>query len=228
MKIAIIPARAGSKRIPNKNIKHFSGKPIIAHVIERLSESKFFDRIVVSTDSEKIAKISRELGAEVPFIRPKNLADDFTGTIEVINHAIEELKLGMNDVNYVCCVYPTSVLLNTNELEHAFKLLLTNKWRFVFAATEPNSSPLRSFTQNKIGGVKMLFPENWGNRSQDLPKCYVDSGFFYWAKSNDWLNNEPIFDESSTFIEIPQFRAIDINTDADWKWAENVFNSMKD
>ena len=120
MKIAIIPARIGSKRIKQKNIKIFCGKPIIYWTIKKIIESKFFDKIIVSTDSNKIAKIVKRFGAEVPFLRPKNISDDYTGTLEVVRHAIVELKNKKIYPSYVCCIYPTSVFLQSKDIKKGF------------------------------------------------------------------------------------------------------------
>ena len=223
MRIAIIPARGGSKRIANKNIKSFLGVPIIGRVIGNLKDSGIFDRIIVSTDSEEIARVSEEFGAEVPFIRPNELSDDYAGTTEVITHAIESLRLQHETNIEVCCVYPTAVLMNAIDLLESLKLLQDQKWQYVFAASHPNSSPFRSFKKSRLGGVEMLFPNYWGSRSQDLPESYVDTGFFYWATASSWGKAEPIFDTNSTFIVIPEIRAIDINTESDWLRAEAIF-----
>ena len=223
MRIAIIPARGGSKRITNKNIKNFLGTPIIGRVISTLRESQIFDRIIVSTDSEEIAAVAKYFGAEVPFIRPCELADDFTGTSEVITHAIDSLQLKTSLDAQVCCVYPTSVLMNSNDLKDSLELLQTQEWEYVFAASQPNSSPLRSFTKSELGGLEMLFPKYWGSRSQDLPDCFVDAGFFYWATAKTWIQAEPIFGPNSTFVDIPDIRAIDVNTEDEWLRAESIF-----
>jgi pseudaminic acid cytidylyltransferase len=223
MRIAIIPARGGSKRIANKNINSFLGVPIIGRVIGNLRDSGIFDRIIVSTDSAEIARVSKEFSAEVPFIRPKELSGDYVGTTEVIAHAIETLQLHHETDIQVCCVYPTAVLMNSIDLLASLKLLQDQKWQYVFAATQPSSSPYRSFKKSPLGGVDMLFPNYWGSRSQDLPESFVDIGFFYWATAWSWLKAEPIFGTNSTFIEIPEIRAIDINTESDWLRAEAIF-----
>ena len=223
MRIAIIPARAGSKRIVDKNIRSFLGTPIIGRVIENLRKSEIFDRIIVSTDSKEITNISIGFGAEVPFIRPGELSGDYVGTTEVITHAIKSLQLhDQLDVD-ICCVYPTSVLMNSTDLQDSLKLFLSQKWKYVFAASQPNSSPLRSFKRSQLGGTEMLFPNYWGSRSQDLPDCFVDAGFFYWASARTWMEGEPIFGVNSTFVEIPEVRAIDVNTESDWLRAEDIF-----
>ena len=227
MRIAIIPARGGSKRIVDKNLKSFLGTPIIGRVIKNLKESEIFDRIVVSTDSEEIARVSVEFGAEVPFIRPSQFSDDFAGTTEVIVHAIEALQLSDELGVQVCCVYPTSVLMNCNDLRDSLELLQDQEWQYVFAASQPNSSPLRSFRKSRLGRVEMLFPNYWGSRSQDLPDCYVDAGFFYWATTDTWRQAEPVFNANSTFVEIPEIRAVDINTESDWLRAESIFKLIE-
>ena len=228
MRVAIIPARGGSKRIPDKNTRDFLGVKIIGRVIKMLEEVNLFDRIIVSTDSDEIALVAREFGAEVPFIRPSNLADDFSGTSEVITHAIATLGLQNDPETQVCCVYPTSVLMTAKDLLYSIELFRSEKWKFVFAASRPNSSPLRSFKKADSGGLEMLFPHYWTTRSQDLPICFVDAGFFYWGTTETWMKAEPIFDSRSTFVEIPECRAIDINTEADWLQAESVFELMAD
>ena len=138
--------------------------------------------IIVSTDSEEIAHVAKEFGAEVPFIRPSNLADDYAGTSEVIAHAISSLQLQRESDAQVCCVYPTSVLMNVQDLKNSLDLLQNQDWQYVFAASQPNSSPLRSFRKSGQGGLEMLFPQYWESRSQDLPECFVDAGFFYWCE----------------------------------------------
>ena len=223
MRIAIIPARGGSKRIANKNIKSFLGVPIIGRVIGNLRDSGIFDRIIVSTDSEEIARVSIEFGAEVPFIRPNELSDDYAGTTEVLAHAVQALQLHNEAAVQVCCVYPTSVLMNSDDLHGSLKLLQDQEWQYVFSASQPNSSPFRSFKKSGQGGVEMIFPNYWGSRSQDLPDSFVDTGFFYWATAGSWRKAEPIFGPNSTFIEIPAIRAIDINTESDWLRAEAIF-----
>lgn len=223
MNIAIIPARGGSKRIPNKNIRNFNGTPIIGRVIQNLKSSDLFDRIIVSTDSTEIEKIAIQFGAEVPFIRPSELSDDLTGTSAVISHAVKALGTGALGITNVCCVYPTAVLLTSEDLKQALHKLEHEKWKFVFAGARFSSSPLRGFVNNDSGGVSMIFPENQKSRSQDLPDCFFDAGFFYWSRVENWLEESEIFSSESSFVEIPEVRAIDINTEKDWEHAEIVY-----
>ena len=146
--IAIIPARKGSKRIPNKNIKFFFGKPIIAHTIINLKKTKIFDQIIVSTDSKKIANIAKKYGAKVPFLRPLNLAGDKAGTTEVIAHAVSWLTNNGYRIKNVCCIYPTSVLIQKDDLKLGLKFLKLKKWDYIFSAAAYEHPIFRSFKQN--------------------------------------------------------------------------------
>ena len=133
--IAVIPARGGSKRIKNKNIKNFCGKPIIAYSIQAAKKSKLFSRIIVSTDSNRIAKIAKKYGAEVPFTRPKKLSDDYTGTVEVMAHAVNLIKKSDPNILGACCIYPTAPFIQANDLLAAWKIFKSGKWKSVFTAT---------------------------------------------------------------------------------------------
>ena len=228
--IVIIPARGGSKRIPKKNIKDFLGKPIIAYSIEMAINSKLFSRVIVSTDDEEIKDIVLKYGAEVPFIRPKNIADDFTGTHEVIGHAVEYLENTGETMDYVCCIYPTAPLIQKDDLIKGFKLIQTNKWNSVMAATNFSYPIFRSFENLPNGGLKMIFPEHYNSRSQDLPEVYHDAGLFYWAKPKIWKKKPQGYNEKNSIVKLPNYRIQDIDTPDDWKKAEilyEIINSKK-
>ena len=156
MKIAIIPARGGSKRIPYKNIKLFKGVPIISRTIKELKKSNIFDLIIVSTDSLKIAKIAKKNGVEVPFLRPKKISDDYTDTQTVIKHAIKWLKDKNIYTKYICCVYPTSVFLNKKDLLNGYKKIKASKWDFVLQRQNLKSLHT-THLKKKSGSIKMLF-----------------------------------------------------------------------
>jgi len=226
MKLAVIPARGGSKRIPRKNIKLFSGKPMIAWSIEAILASKLFDKIIVSTDDDEIAEISRKYGAETPFIRPKNLSDDYTITIDVIAHAANWALLEGFSVNEICCIYPTSPFIEPSDLIKAQEKLSLKKCSYVFSATEFRSSIFRSFSVNEENGIEMFFPENYKTRTQDLPKALYDAGQFYWGTLDAWINKKILFDNHSYPQIIPSWRVHDIDTQEDWKRAELVYNSL--
>jgi len=226
MKVAIIPARGGSKRIPKKNIKNFVGKPMIAYSIEAAIQSKIFDKVVVSTDDYEIAKISQEYGAEVPFMRPTELSDDFSGTHEVIGHAVQFLINSGVNVTCACCIYATAPLIQLQDLREAFQLFRQGKWDSVFAATEFSYPIFRSFQLDKNNGLEMFFPEHYKSRSQDLPTAIHDAGQFYWANAKTWMGEPKGFSSSSTVILLPSWRVQDIDTLDDWKRAEIIYGSL--
>lgn len=226
MNVAIIPARGNSKRIPGKNIKPFCGKPIIGWSIEAAIASEVFDRIIVSTDDEQIAKVATNYGAECPFVRPAYLSDDFATTTAVIAHAIEWLKDQSYDVDKVCCIYPTAPLLDITDLKSAKQLIDSEQWEFVFSATQIAPHVFRSFKHDANGAIEMLFDDYFNARSQDLPELYQDAGQFYWGKAQAWLSQKKIFEKHSTMIKIPPWRVRDIDTFDDWDAAEKIFNKI--
>jgi len=221
--IVIIPARGGSKRIPKKNIKDFLGKPVIAYSIEIAISCKLFSRVIVSTDDDEIKDVALKYGAEVPFIRPKNIADDFTGTHEVIGHAVEYLEDTGETMDYVCCIYPTAPLIQKDDLIKGFKLIQTNKWNSVMAATNFSYPIFRSFENLPNGGLKMIFPKHYNSRSQDLSDVYHDAGLFYWAKPRIWKKKPQGYNEKNSIVKIPNYRIQDIDTLDDWKRAEIIY-----
>jgi pseudaminic acid cytidylyltransferase len=218
--LAVIPARGGSKRIPRKNIRQFAGKPMIGYSIELARRSGLFDRVVVSTDDDEICAVAREFGAEVPFTRPSDLADDHTGTTDVIAHAVEWFSARNNPISAVCCIYPTAPFIQSADLNEGLRLLQTGRWRYVFAATRFVAPVYRAFRQTGDGGLEMLFPEHFATRSQDLPDVLHDAGQFYWGKAQAWLNRATVFDRESTVVLIPPWRVQDIDTEEDWRHAE--------
>ena len=227
MNVAVIPARGGSKRIPLKNIKKFYGKPIIAYSIEEAKRSELFDRILVSTDSEEIAELAKGYGAEIPFLRPANLSDDFTPAGSVIAHAVNWIQKGMGELSAVCCIHATAPFINKDDLIKAYNIFNSKKWDFVFSATLFVSPVQRAFTRMKTGGIKMFNPKHFATRSQDLPEAYHDAGMFYWGKVDAWLNNIITFSEKSTIVKIPPYCAVDIDTEEDWARAELFMESLK-
>lgn len=225
-KVCIIPARGGSKRIPKKNIKLFHGKPLIAYSIETAKKSKLFDRIIVSTDDEEIAKVSKEYGAEVPFMRPKELADDYTGTNKVTKHAIDWLENIGEKYDYVCTIYATAPLLQIKYLKEGFRKLKNSDAVYSFSCTSMPYPIQRTFKITKDGRCEMFFPEYYSSRSQDLKKAYQDAGQFYWQKLFK-VSNEPIFGKDSIPIVLPRYLVQDIDTLEDWDRAEKLYEILK-
>jgi pseudaminic acid cytidylyltransferase len=224
--IAIILARQNSKRIPGKNYKKFNGKPIISITINKLKESKIFDRIIVSTDSSKIAKIAKRSGAEVPFIRPKSLAGQFSSGVSVMSHSMKYLIEEKYKFKYACCVYAPNPLLHVQDLRKGLKKIASNKFNYVFSATPYLFPFFRSFTFSKKKGVKMLFKENYKKRSQDLMQIMCDAGQFYWADKKTWIKEKVIFSSKSDIITVPKWRYQDIDTLEDWKRAEIIAKTI--
>lgn len=220
MRIAVIPARGGSKRIPRKNIKPFCGKPMIAWSIEAARSSRLFEHIIVSTDDAEIAEVARKWGAEVPFMRPEELSNDYAGTTSVIAHATQwALDQGF-DVAAVCCIYATAPFVQTDDLKRGWDALDSGDWDYAFTATDFAAPIFRSFKQTTEGGIEMFFPEHFATRSQDQPVALHDAGQFYWGLPAAWLEDKRIFDRHSRPVMIPRWRVQDIDTPDDWERAE--------
>ncbi len=220
MKIAVIPARGGSKRIPRKNIRLFNGKPMIAWSIEVAKASGLFEHIIVSTDDAEIAHVSEQWGAEVPFMRPQELSNDYAGTTEVVAHATK-WALGQGfELEAVCCIYATAPFVQSEDLKRGLVALKSGAWSYAFSATNFSAPIMRSFKQCPGGGVEMFFPEYFLERSQDLPEALHDAGQFYWGLPDAWIEHKRIFEKYSTPIIIPKWRVQDIDTLDDLTRAE--------
>jgi N-acylneuraminate cytidylyltransferase len=227
MKIAVIPARGGSKRIPRKNIKDFCGKPMIAWSIEAAKASGLFDHIIVSTDDAEIAEVAKQWSAEVPFMRPAELSNDHAGTTEVIAHATQ-WALGQGwPVTAVCCIYATAPFVQADDLKRGLEALESGDWAYAFTVTDYAAPIFRSFQKNTDSGIEMFFPEHFSTRSQDLPTALHDAGQFYWGRPSAWMEGKRIFDRHSMPIVIPRWRVQDIDEQDDWIRAELTFNQLK-
>jgi N-acylneuraminate cytidylyltransferase len=226
MKLCVIPARGGSKRIPRKNIKEFCGRPIIAWSIQAAINSRCFDRIIVSTDDMEIADISRDWGAEVPFIRPADLSDDYTGTASVVKHAIEYCISDGKLPEYICCIYATAPFLLANDLRKGLNKLIESGAGYAFSVTSYAFPIQRALRIVKDNYVEMFHPKYFSSRSQDLEEAYHDAGQFYWGKLDVWMDETPIFSSESVPILLPRHRVQDIDTHEDWIHAELMFNAL--
>lgn len=227
MNVAIIPARIGSKRIPKKNIKNFHGKPIIAYSIEAAIETKLFRRVIVSTDSEELADIAISYGAEVPFIRPAELSDDFTGTDAVILHALHWLIDHGADIKYLCCIYATAPFIRSEYIKNGLELLKNADATSSFSVTTYPYPIYRSLEITESGHLKMIWPDYLNIRSQDLSEAYHDAGQFYWADVKKYLIEKKFFSPYAIPIVLPRSLVQDIDTEEDWETAEMMFASMK-
>lgn len=227
MRLAVIPARGGSKRIPRKNVKLFCGKPIIGWSIEAALESKCFDRVIVSTDDKEIADIAKSFGAETPFLRPANLSDDYSGTISVISHAIEWQSKNGQEATEVCCIYPTAPFIQPADIVSGLEMLLNNNVSYAFSVTTFDSAIQRAIKINPDNRLEMLHPEHYNARSQDLEEMWHDAGQFYWGKANAWISGIPIFSKNSISVRLPRYRVQDIDNGEDWRFAELMFRSIQ-
>ena len=225
--IAIIPARGGSKRIPHKNIKPFVGKPIIAYSINAAQKTNLFKRIIISTDSEKIAEVSRAYGAEIPFWRPPELSDDYTGLSEVIIHALQWLLDHGEVVEYICCIYPTAPLLKSEYLCRGYELIKDNNAKSAIAVTSFSSPIFRAYKINDAGRIEMVWPENFNTRSQDWPDAIHDAGQFFWANARKYLKEKTFLTSDTIPVTLPRYMVQDVDTLEDWKLAEFQYKLLE-
>jgi N-acylneuraminate cytidylyltransferase len=223
MRIAVIPARGGSKRIPRKNIKPFGGKPMIAWSIAAAQQNGCFDRVIVSTDDPEIAEVAKVHGAEVPFVRPLELSDDHTGTIPVIAHAISWQNAHGKQVSQACCIYATAPFVRAQDLKRGLEVLESSGADYAFSVTSYAFPIQRAVRITLEQRVSMFQPEHFNIRSQDLEEAWHDAGQFYWGKAKAWLAGLPLFSEGSTPIVLPRHRVQDIDTPQDWARAELMF-----
>jgi N-acylneuraminate cytidylyltransferase len=227
VKVAIIPARGGSKRIPYKNIKAFCGKPMIAWSIEAALASDCFDRVVVSTDDNQIAEVARKWGAETPFIRPAELADDFAGTLPVIAHAIDRLREQGQPPQFVCCLYATAPFVQPEDIQRGLDILEEQQSDYAFSVTSYAFPIQRAIRITGDGRVAMFQPEHFKTRSQDMEEAFHDAGQFYWGRANAWAAGEPIFSRRAAPVMLPRHRVQDIDTSEDWLRAEYLFKAIQ-
>lgn len=227
--IAIIPARGGSQRIPRKNIKLFNGEPMIAHSIRVALASGVFDRVIVSTDDQEIADVARACGAEVPFMRPADLADAFTGTAAVIQHALQSVSgtFGQS-FEYACCIYATAPLLQARFLRQGFEALhAAPEKSYAFSVCSFGFPVQRALVVDGDGCVNAMYPEYRSVRSQDLPVAYQDAGQFYWGRSDAWLRGDTVFSALSLPVVLPRHLVQDIDSPEDWLRAEYLYAALK-
>ncbi|RKV96043.1 pseudaminic acid cytidylyltransferase [uncultured Campylobacter sp.] len=225
--IAVIPARGGSKRIPRKNIKPFCGKPMIAYSIEAAIRAGIFDEIIVSTDDEEIADIAKNAGASVPFMRPKELSDDFTATGAVVEHAIKFLQARGDRIKFVCTIYATAPLIDEFYIKLGLEKLRASNAKNAFSCTSMPFPIWRTFKIAKDGRCEMFWRENFAKRSQDLEEAYQDAGQFYWTNLDAPSSDEIFFGRDSIAIVLPRHLVQDIDTPQDWIRAEFLYEAVQ-
>jgi pseudaminic acid cytidylyltransferase len=227
MNIAVIPARGGSKRIPGKNIKIFHGLPVIAYAIKAAKECGVFREVFVSTDNEEIAEVARSFGATIPWLRSKDLSDDHSTTINVMQDAVKKLKTNFSELEYACCIYPATPLLQPSFISKGFQILEDGNWDYVFSASRTGTPPERMFSLNSGNLVEMHSPKHQATRTQDFLPSYHDAGQFYFGRSSSWESGLQIFSSKSTIVEIPRELSVDIDTLDDWHYAERLFETQR-
>jgi pseudaminic acid cytidylyltransferase len=223
VRIAVIPARGGSKRIPRKNIRLFCGKPIMAYSIDAARQTGLFGQIVVSTDDEEIASIAQACGATTPFMRPKAIADDFTGTNAVVKHAIGWFNEQGHDVTHACCIYATAPLIQSRFIQEGYHTLVGSDAAFAFSVTSYAFPIQRALRLTSDGRVDAMYPEHRMTRSQDLEPAYHDAAQFYWGTARAFLEDAPLFSSRSAGVVLPRFLVQDIDTPEDWEQAEFMY-----
>lgn len=227
MKVAIIPARGGSKRIPRKNIRPFCGKPMIVWSIEAAIRADCFDRILVSTDDDEIADAAASSGAEVPFRRPAELSDDYAGTVPVIGHAVNWLRASGVTVEFACCIYATAPFVRAADILQGLDQLRDADCDYAFSVTGYAFPIQRAVRINSLGRIEMFRPQDYNTRSQDLEPAYHDAAQFYWGRSDAWVQGRTIFAGSALPIVLPRDRVQDIDTQEDWDRAELMHKMLQ-
>ncbi len=228
MKVAVIPARGGSKRIPRKNIKEFAGKPLIEYAIKAAKQSNVIDKVIVSTDDPEIAEIAKNAGAEVPFVRPAELSDDYTPTIPVLKHAVNWLFAHGYEIDCFCCIYPNPFITSKN-LEDGYFLLKQKKACSIVPVTV---YPVPIYFGVKIiedGTMDFVFPERSMDRSQDMPEVYYDAGQFYWWDCKPFMDTEDMeqLRRNKRYpMFLPRYLVQDLDTLEDWDVAEKLYHSF--
>ena len=228
MNICVIPARAGSRRIPRKNIKEFNGKPIIAYSIEAALKSNCFSQVIVSTDDNEISEVAKKYGAHVPFVRPDELSNDYVGTIPVIKHTIDWMEDNNNYIENVCCLYATAPFIQSKIISKAYQQLKNSSADYCFSVTSfafPIQRAIRIVQDNK---VDMFYPEHFNTRSQDLEEACHDAGQFYWGKAQAFKAELPLFSEVATPYVLPRYLVQDIDTMEDWIRAEAMYRVLQE
>lgn len=220
--ICLIPARGGSKRIKNKNIRVINGNPLISYVIKCSKKSKIFDRIVVSTDSKKIANISTKYGAEIPFLRSKKISDDKSSILSVVKDAVKRLNL-RQEYKYICVIYATAANVSHKDLSKAIKKIKREKSDLLISVTEFDYSPLRAFKLDNKNYLKFIWKKYASKRSQDLPKLFRDAGQFFIYKISSINKINSTIPKKTSFLKLQRYKAIDIDNFEDLKLLKKFF-----
>ena len=225
--IAIITARGGSKRIPNKNKKDFLGKPIMCYSIEAALSSGLFEEVMVSTDDEEIAQIARDTGANVPFMRSADTANDFATTDDVLMEVLAEYEKRGRTFEYMACIYPTAPFVTADKLQEAFRILKEQNASGVMPVVQFSFPPQRGMAV-RDGRLAYCYPENAMKRSQDLEAIYHDCGQFYFYRTNEYRACKGDLEDGYVPIVMSETQVQDIDNLSDWKLAEMKYKMMSE
>lgn len=225
--IAIITARGGSKRIPKKNIKDFCGKPIISYSIEAALESGVFDEVMVSTDSEEIAQVAREYGANVPFFRSKETSDDFATTADVLLEVLGEYEKRHLSFDVGCCLYPTAPFITSQILKDAYNSLLNSTAKTLLPVVAFSFPPQRGvfIRENRL---VLSQPKYLNVRSQDIEKMYHDCGQFSMFKIPAFIFDKKLITDNTIAYIMKEENVQDIDNLSDWDIATIKYKMMKE
>ena len=231
MKIAVIPARGGSKRIPRKNVRPFHGQPMITWPIAAALETGLFDHVVVSTDDPEIAEVARAAGASTPFLRPAELADDFTGVIPVIAHAMTAMEESTGKAaELVCAIYATAPFVSAADIRRGHDALIAAPAQHYAISVTPFAFPvqraLRAVQSETGPGLAPMYPQFIQSRSQDLEEAFHDAAQFFWCRPKALSERAPVFSPRSIPVLIAPERVQDIDTEFDWRRAELMFGAL--
>jgi len=224
-RVAVIPARGGSKRISRKNIRSFCGQPLVAYAIRAARDSGLFERVIVSTDDEEIASVARGCGGETPFVRPAELADDHTGTDAVVRHCLLWLAGQGQPAEYACCIY-AAPFVRVEDLREGYRRLLATDRAFAVAVTTFEFPVQRAVRLRPDGAVEAFWPEHSEARSQDLEPAWHEAGQFYWGRARAFIDGIPSNGASSIGVPLPRHLVQDIDTPEDWARAELMFEAL--
>ncbi len=224
-RIAIIPARGGSKRIPGKNIRIFCGRPIISYSIYVARDSGLFDDVVVSTDDRRVVNVARQYGARVPFLRPEELAEDNVPVSKAVGHALRWLHDHNETYDYFCFIMATAPFVTADDIRRGWEVMKEHGADAAFAVTRYDYPIWRALRLNSEGRLEMVWEDYRNARSQDLPEVWHDAGQFYWAKTNVFMAEGDLMGGVAVPIVLPRYHALDIDTEEDWRQAELLFRA---
>jgi pseudaminic acid cytidylyltransferase len=221
VRIAIIPARGGSKRLPRKNIVQITGKPILTYPVKAALDSELFNEVIVSSEDEKILEIARQVGARA-ILRPRELAQDHSTVVEVCLHIIDEFARQKKMVSEFCCIYATALFLTVTDLRDSFRLLTSPPPSdFVMGVSHYDLHPVQAL-KRKGEYLTSMWPEYKGLQSQFYPDLVASNGTLYWARVEAFRKTRSFYGDRLKGYEIPRGRAVDIDTPEDLELARQL------